>query len=60
MNHSQGEVVGVCPDCGEPLRVEVKIGGKMEGEYFPFHCGNCNELILRDDDGEIKSADEKT
>jgi hypothetical protein len=35
--HDDGRIETSCPDCGEPLTVEVR-GGRPEDESLLFHC----------------------
>ena len=35
--HTDGTIETSCPDCGEPLRVEVR-GGRPDDESLLFHC----------------------
>jgi Alkylmercury lyase len=35
--HADGRVESACPDCGEPIAVEVR-GGRPDDESFVFHC----------------------
>jgi hypothetical protein len=35
--HADGRIESSCPDCGEPLRVDVR-GGELDRQDLLFHC----------------------